>query len=141
MLSRTKSIEHAREGDCLTDVFDATHPRGAAFDSHTEAGVRNAAVSSKVEIPLEYLLRKVVVFQLFFEVFKRSRAFASADDLAVALGSEKVDTQGQFRTFLVDLEIESFNCCRKMVNEYRLAELVRKICLVGGPEVAAPFKI
>src|SRR4051794_38351942 len=122
-------------------MFDAAHPGGAALDSHSIAGVRDAAEAAEVEIPFEGFARKIVCFQLFFKVFKRGRAFAAADDLAVAFGSEEVDPKGGLRTVLIHFEIETLDGRREVMNKNWLAELTRQIRLIGRTEIAAPFEI
>jgi hypothetical protein len=55
------AIYHPREGGSLADVFQAAHPRDETFDTHAEAGVRNAAVLTQIQVPLECLARQLVV--------------------------------------------------------------------------------
>lgn len=47
-LLRLQPIQHPRERDRFADVLDAAHPCGAAFDAHSETGVRHTAVASQV---------------------------------------------------------------------------------------------
>jgi len=104
-------------------VFDAGHPRGAAFDAHAEAGVGDGAEASEVEVPFEGFLIEVVSLELFDKVIEIRGAFAAADDLAVAFGCEQVDAEGAFGSILVDFEIEAFDGGREMVDKYRQSEL------------------
>jgi hypothetical protein len=48
-----QAVKHPRERDRFADVFDAAHPRRAALDAHSEAGVRNRAETPQIEIPFE----------------------------------------------------------------------------------------
>src|SRR5690606_29627784 len=136
---RPQPIQHSWKRDRFADVFDAGHPSGAAFDAHAETGVRNAAVAAKVEIPFEYFLRQVVVLELLFEVFQRRRAFAAADDLTVAFGCKQVNAERILRIVLLNFEIKTFDRRREVMDENRLAEMIRKICFVRSSEIAAPF--
>lgn len=105
-------------------MLDAAHPRDGAFDAHAKAGVRNAAVAAKIEIPFEGRLIEVVMFELLFEIFERRGAFAAADDLAVAFGREQVDAERTFGTVFIDFEIKSLDRGREVMNEHRLAVLI-----------------
>src|SRR5919205_2812106 len=113
---RSNPVEHARERDGLADVLDATHPRDAALDAHAEARVRDAAVATQIQVPLEGFARQVVRSELFFEEFERGRALASADDLAVALGRQHVHAEREFVALRVALHVEGFDGRRVVVN-------------------------
>src|SRR5262249_34369934 len=50
---RIHAVNHAREGDDFANVFGAANPGDGAFEAKPEAGVRHAAVTPQIEIPLK----------------------------------------------------------------------------------------
>src|SRR6266478_3188023 len=64
---RIHAINHAREGNDFANVFGAANPGDRALQAHSEAGVRNAAVAPKIEIPLERFFGQVVFPQALQE--------------------------------------------------------------------------
>src|SRR5690606_23541917 len=71
---------------------------------------------------------------------KRRRTLAAADDLAVALGCEQVNSQCALGPFLVDLEVKTLDRGRKMMHEHRQPELFRQISFVRRTKISAPLK-
>jgi hypothetical protein len=51
--SRINAIEHPWEGDDLADVLSPANPRDGALEAQSEAGVRHAAITAQIEVPLE----------------------------------------------------------------------------------------
>ena len=80
-------------------MFDPGHPGRAPLNAHAETGVRDTAISAKVKIPFENVLRQIVVFELLFEIFQRRRTLTATDYLAVAFRRKQVDPEGKFRAF------------------------------------------
>ena len=105
-------------------MFDAAHPCDSAFDAHAKAAMRDAAVATKIQIPIERILWQVMRFELFFELFERCGAFAAADDLAVTFGSEQVYAKRTFGPIRIYFEIKAFDRGREVMNKDRRAELV-----------------
>jgi len=50
------TIEHPGKRYRLSNMLDAAHPRGASFNTHAESGVRDAAITAQVQIPLKCFL-------------------------------------------------------------------------------------
>jgi hypothetical protein len=50
---RIHAINHAGEGDDLADVLGPADPGHRALETEAEAGVRDATITAKVQIPLE----------------------------------------------------------------------------------------
>src|SRR6266699_7022909 len=93
---RVYAINHPGEGNHFTNVLSSANPRHRAFQAQSEAGVRNAAVTAKVQIPVERLFREITFAQPFHEQIVVGNAFAAADDFAVAFGREHVKSESQF---------------------------------------------
>src|SRR6185503_20342344 len=82
---RVYTVQHARIRNRLAHVFELADPGHNPLDPHSEAAVRHRSVSPEVQIPLERLLRKVVLFDALQQQIEVGEAFTAADDLAVAL--------------------------------------------------------
>src|SRR5207244_4056747 len=54
-------VEHTWIRNRFADVFELADPGDDALDAHAETAVRNGAVPAEVEVPLERLLRQVVL--------------------------------------------------------------------------------
>lgn len=54
---RLRPVEHPREGNRFSHVFQAADPGDAAFDAHAKTAVRDGAVAAQVDVPVEGLLR------------------------------------------------------------------------------------
>ena len=90
-------MQHPRIRNRFPHVFEAAHPRDASLDSHPEASVRDGAEATQIEIPLERLHRETVFLDALHEQIVVVETLAAADDLAVALGGEDVDTRARDR--------------------------------------------
>ena len=122
-------------------MFDAAHPCRAAFDAHSEAGVRDCSEASQVEIPFKCFAREIMRFQLLFEELQIHRAFAAADDFAVAFGREQVRAERKFGARRISFKVKRFNDGGEMMNEDRRVESAGNVGFIGRAEVAAPFEI
>jgi hypothetical protein len=58
--------------------------------------VRHGAVAAQVEVPLEGLLRQLVLLDALEQQVEVVEALAAADDLAVAFRRQHVDAERQF---------------------------------------------
>ena len=105
-------------------MFDAGHPGGAAFYAHAETGVRDAAVAAEVEVPFEGRLVESVILELLDQVIKVCGALAAADDLTVAFGDKQIYAKRTFRAVFIDLEIETLDRGREMMDKNRFTELI-----------------
>src|ERR1700731_3669230 len=103
---RVHAIYHSRERNDFTDVFSSANPGHRAFQAQSEAGVRNASVTAKVQIPDERLFREVAFAQPLDEQIVVRDSFAAADDFAVALGREHVKSESQFGLQRVRLHVK-----------------------------------
>src|SRR5689334_2472652 len=88
--SRIQPIQHSRIRNRLAHVFELADPRHDALDPHAKTAVRHGAVSAEIEIPLERLLRQIVLLDALQQEVEIREAFAAADDLAVAFRREDV---------------------------------------------------
>src|SRR6266536_6141809 len=95
---RVQTIEHAREGDGFPQVFQTADPGYGPFDTHAEAGVRDAAVFAQVKIPLESFLGEVVLVDALEEQVVGGHALRASDDFSVAFRREDVDAEREFGT-------------------------------------------
>ena len=59
--SRINPVQHSRIRNRLAHVLEAADPGDDALDAHAEPAVRHAAVAAQVEVPLEGLLRQLVL--------------------------------------------------------------------------------
>ena len=76
-------------------MIDAADPRDDALDAHAEAAMGNAAVAAEIEVPLECLLRQIVLLDSLDEQLVVVQALAAADDLAVPFRRQDVDAEGE----------------------------------------------
>ena len=53
---RIHAVNHAREGDDLADVLGTADPCDGTLEAQSKTGMRHAAITTQVEIPLEGLL-------------------------------------------------------------------------------------
>src|SRR5262245_51116886 len=60
-ISRIQPVEHPRIRDRLPDMLEFADPAHDAFHAHAETAVRYRAVAAQIEIPLECVLRQVVL--------------------------------------------------------------------------------
>jgi len=72
-------------------MLEATDPADNALDAHPEAAVRDASESAQIEIPLEGVLREVVLPDALQQQVVLVETLAAADNLAVAFRREHVD--------------------------------------------------
>ena len=108
-----------------------------ALDAHAEAAVRHRAVAAQVEVPLERLLRQLVLLDALQQQVEIVEALAAADDLAVAFGREHVDAQRLVGLLRVGLHVERLHRGRVVRDADRAVELLRQHGLVGAAEVGA----
>src|SRR5204862_28400 len=106
-----------------------------------EAGMGNRAVPAQVDVPLVRLERQVVRPQALEEQPFVVDALPPADDLAVPLGRQNVDAQGNLRPLQVGLHVERLDLRRIAMNHHRRGELLRQDRLVPASEVPAPFDL
>src|SRR6185369_3414100 len=138
---RLDAIDHTRKRNGLSNVLDAAHPRRATLDSHSKTTVRNAAVTSQVEIPLKRFLRKLVQRDLLFEKLERRRTLTTTNHFAITLGREDINTQRQLRSLGIARHVKRFHRCRIMMDHHRSIKLARDIRLVGRTKVSTPFEL
>ncbi len=105
-------MQHAREGDGLAHVLQAADPGYGSLDTHTKAGVRDAAVLAEIKIPLECFFGEVVFLDAPHEEIVRGRALRSADDFALAFGGEDIDAQSEFVPLWVRFHVKRFHAGR-----------------------------
>src|SRR5439155_396833 len=67
-------------------------------------------------------------------------ALPAADDLAVALGCEHVDAEGEARIGRVGLHVEGLRLHRIAVHHHRAVELLRERRLLVAAEIGAPLE-
>ena len=63
-------------------MLDAGDPAHEALEAEPVAGVRHGAVAAQVEVPVEELLRQVVLLDALDQHVEVVLALAAADDLA-----------------------------------------------------------
>src|SRR5436190_8474680 len=136
--SRTQSFEHARERDRLADVVQSADPRHAALDAHPEPRVRYGAEAAEVEVPVDRLARQLMLLDARFEPRQIVLALAAADDLAVPLGRENVDAEGEPRVGRIRLHVERLRRERIAVDHDRPVEFLGQRRLLVAAEVVAP---
>src|SRR6266568_9691593 len=91
MRSRIHPVEHPGIRDRLAQMLEPADPAHHPFDAHAEPAVRDGAIPTQVEIPLEGFLRQVVLLDSRQPQIQIRDAFAAADDFAVALRGKDVD--------------------------------------------------
>src|SRR4051794_20903557 len=138
---RREAVQHAREGDGLADVREAAYPRHRALDAEAEARVRERAVATEVEVPLECFLRQPVLHDRALEASEIALALSAAHDLAVSLGGEHVHVQRELRVLRVTREVEGLEPDRVAMNDDRAVELVRDDGLLVAAEVVADLRL
>src|SRR5260370_7471395 len=106
---RIYPVKHARERNHFANVLCPANPGYGAFQTQTEAGMGDAAVAAKIEIPLKGFFRQVVLAQALDEQIVIVDALAAADDLAVAFGRKHVKGEGEVGPFRVGLHVEGFD--------------------------------
>src|SRR6266446_5168992 len=99
-------MQHPWERNRFPYMLQSADPRDRSLDAHAEATVWNAAVLAQVKIPLEGLFRQIVLVDTLQQQFMRGHALRSADDFAVAFGSQHVYTERQFRALWIGFHIE-----------------------------------
>src|ERR1700730_13148359 len=123
---RINPVNHAREGNNLAHVLSSANPSHDALESHAETRMRHAAIAAEVQIPLEGFLRQFLFSQSLNEEFIAGDALASADDLAVALRSQHVESKRQVGPRAIGLHVEGFDRSGIAMNHHRPIELLRK---------------
>src|SRR5271155_4046446 len=88
---RINSIEHPWEGDDLANVLRSAYPRDGAFQTQAEAGMRHAAVTPQIQIPLKRFLGQIVFAQASHQRVVIRQALAAADNFAVAFGRDHIE--------------------------------------------------
>lgn len=78
-----------REGS-LPQVGQAADPSHGALQPQPKAGMGHTPVFPQINVPLVVLFRQVVLPDPLHNEIQIGYALAAADDLAVALGSQKV---------------------------------------------------
>src|SRR6185312_13907999 len=86
-------VQHPRIRNGLPQVRQAGHPGHEPLDAHAEAAVGERPVFTDVKIPLERLDGEVVLLDAREQQVVVVNPLAAADDLAVALGRQQVETQ------------------------------------------------
>ena len=120
-------------------MLSSANPRDRAFQAQSEAGVRNAAVTPEVQIPVERLFREVTFAQPFHEQIVVGNAFAAADDFAVAFGREHVKSESQFGPQSVRLHVKRLEGRRIAMHHYRAVIRARKNRFLVAAEVVSPL--
>src|ERR1700730_14583966 len=115
---RVHAIYHPRERNDFTNVLSSANPCHRAFQAQSEACVRNAAVTAKVQIPPERFFREVTFAQPLDEQIVVRDAFTAADDFAVALGSEHVKSKRQLGPQRVRLHVKRLEGRRIAVHHH-----------------------
>src|SRR5580658_1501618 len=121
---RIDAIQHPWKGDDLANVLRSANPRHRAFKAQSKARVRNAAVAPQVQIPLERFFG-----QLFFANAPNQRlvvrlALASADDLAVSLRRNHVETERKLGPLGIRGHVERFHRSGITMDDRRLVEVL-----------------
>src|SRR5260370_1513199 len=106
---RIHAVNHAREGDNLTNVLCSANPGHHALKAHAKAGVRHAAIAAQVQIPLEGLLGQLLLSQSLDQKIVTRDTLSAADDFAVTLRSQHVKSKRQIRPRAIGLHIEGFD--------------------------------
>src|SRR5262249_49680158 len=75
-----QAVHQARERHRLAHVVQPADPLDGALEPEPEARVRHAPVAAQVEVPLERLLRELVLFDRRLERREIVLALAAADD-------------------------------------------------------------
>src|ERR1700675_842288 len=132
-------VKHPGERDRLPDVFQSAHPGDEALDTHSEPSVWHRAVLAEIDIPVERLARKLVLFQTLQQQIEIVDTLAAADDLAVSFGRNHVHTQRQLGTIGIGLEIESLHLRGVAVYHQRAVEALGDHGFVRAAEIAAPL--
>ena len=82
------------------------------------------AVAAQVEVPLERLLRQLVLLDALQQQVEVVQALAAADDLAVALGRQHVDAQRAIGLVRIRLHVERLHRRRVVRDADRPVELL-----------------
>src|SRR6185312_4395874 len=132
-------VQHPRIRNGLPQVRQAGHPGHEPLDAHAEAAVGERPVFTDVKIPLERLDGEVVLLDAREQQVVVVNPLAAADDLAVALGRQQVETQHGLRILRVGLHVEGLERCREAGHHHRLVELAGEDGLLVAAEVVAPL--
>src|ERR1035437_2647804 len=137
---RVKAVQRARERNRLAHMVQAADPRYRTLNPHTETGMRYPAKFPQIEIPLERLLRQIVLVNPRQQLLVRSHALRAADDLAISLGREHVHAERDLRIVRVRLHVERLHLDGITMDHHRSIELRRDVRFVGRSKIAAPLK-
>src|SRR5208282_4629575 len=127
------------EGGRLADVFAPEHPAQDPLHPEPEAGVRDAPVTTEIEVPFVLLEGGARLLQAFGEAREVGLAARTADHLAVPLGREKVRRLDRAGVVLRAQHVERLQLAGKVRDEDRGVGLERQRALLGGRKVAAPL--
>src|SRR3989344_5781476 len=100
-------------------MLQSADPGDGALNANAEAGVRNAAVTPEIEIPLKGLARKPVLFDSLLEESEFVNSLRTPNDLAIPFGRQTIVIQCQVRPLGVGLHIEGLDLRRIMMDKNR----------------------
>src|SRR5437764_6211371 len=105
-LSRYHAVHHPRERYRLAHMLEAADPSDDTLDAHAESGMRHRSEPPQIEIPLECLLRKVVILDTLQEHVVARQPLAAADDFADAFRRQHIYAQRELGPFGIRLHVK-----------------------------------
>ena len=105
-------------------MLKSADPAYCSFEAQSESGMRDGAKPTKIQIPLECLLREIVRFDTLQEHVEVIFTLAAAYNLAIPFGSQHIDRQCNLRILGIALHIERFHFRRITMHHYRAVELL-----------------
>src|SRR5689334_17579677 len=98
-------------------MVEPADPGDGPLDAKAETGMRDGAVPPEIEIPLERLLREIMLPDPPQEQIIVVLTLAPADDLPVPLGGEDIHGERQLVVLGVALHVEGLDLGRVSVDD------------------------
>src|SRR5690625_4595139 len=102
--------------------------------------MRDRAVPSKIEVPVEDIRGQVVLCHLTFEECQIGGTFATTDDLAVAFRCEHIDAKRKPIVFRITFHVERLDHGWIPMDYDRAVEMPREDRLIGAAKIISPLK-
>ena len=80
---RVEFVEHSREWDRLANMLESANPSHGALNAHAKAGMRDRSKLTKVKVPFEGVLWKMMFLQASTQQLHIVDTLPSADDLSI----------------------------------------------------------
>src|SRR5690349_4021113 len=137
---RIHSLDRSWKWDGLTDVFNAAKSGRDSFHAHAESGMRDGAILTKFQVPLERLFRQSFLLDTGQQHIMIGDTLRAAADLAISFWSEQIHALADLRTIRPGLHIKSLDCTWITIHEEWLIVEFGKLRLVRRAEVHAPLE-